>query len=107
MNAWKALLQSRKFWLIVWGTIVGLAGFIIGLVEPAWMDNLNKLVLILEGLVLFLISAICYEDGQQKRAGGKPGYKPSPKTIDYPTGPQQRMDYPVQVPPGEQQPKTG
>lgn len=66
-NAWKALLQSRKFWMALLGVVAGIVLYVQGAIDAG---QLADLIVALAGIV---IGAIALEDAAEKRAGGRPG----------------------------------
>jgi hypothetical protein len=55
------LLQSRKFWLAVFGVVQAIVLHYLAVPQEIWMS--------IEGLVMVLIAGIAIEDAAEKRAG--------------------------------------
>ena len=70
MNPWKALLKSRKFWIMVLDFVVSVATYAItNFVAPEAAQHVLWFIGALQVPAAFLIGAIAYEDGQAKRSG--------------------------------------
>ncbi len=70
MNPLKALLQSRKFWVLILDTVVSLITyFSTKYLAPAAVDDVKMLIAALQPIALMLIVSIAYEDGQNVKAG--------------------------------------
>ena len=69
-QAFAALLRSRKFLVAVLDVVASLILFFVGKYAfPSAFEDVQFAVVGLQPLALFLIGAIAYEDGQEKRAG--------------------------------------
>jgi hypothetical protein len=69
-----SIFKSRKFWIMVWDTVVSLTlSFVVPQFFPEMKDTIVLLVGILQAPVLFVIGAIAYEDAAVIAAtGGQP-----------------------------------
>jgi len=63
--------KSRKFWYMIVDVVVSVTSFFVGkYVAPAATEDILFLIGALQPVVITLIAAVAYEDGQEKRAGG-------------------------------------
>ncbi len=70
MNPLKALLQSRKFWILILDTVVSLLTYFSAkYLAPAAVDDIKVIIAALQPVALMLIVSIAYEDGQSVKAG--------------------------------------
>jgi hypothetical protein len=67
-----SIWKSRKFWIMVWDTIVSLVlSIVVPYFVPSAKDMIVLLIGILQAPVLFVIGAIAYEDGVAMNNGLK------------------------------------
>lgn len=63
--------KSRKFWYMIVDVVVSVSTFFVGkYVSPSATEDILFLIGALQPVVITLIAAVAYEDGQEKRAGG-------------------------------------
>lgn len=73
MNPWKALLNSRKFWLLVLDTVVSTATLLIGLyVMQVQAEVVLALIAIIQPVFIYVIKAVLDEDVAKLAAGTHP-----------------------------------
>ena len=73
MNPFQALLQSRKFWLLILDTIVSVLTYFVGkYVVGAEGKDIIFLVTALQPIFLMAINSITREDVAQLQAGTHP-----------------------------------
>jgi len=64
------LLGSRKFWLLILDTVVSMLLFFGGkFLGPDAFESVKFLIVALQPVFVFLITAIAIEDAAEKRAG--------------------------------------
>jgi len=69
-GAFLALLRSRKFLVAVLDVIFSLTLFFVGKYAlPTIFEDVQIVIGAMQPVALFLIGAIAYEDGQEKRSG--------------------------------------
>ncbi len=69
MNPLQALLRSRKFLVLVLDTVVSLVlYFSAKYLAAGAVEDIKTVILALQPVVLVLIGAIAYEDGQAMKA---------------------------------------
>ena len=69
MNPFQALLKSRKFLVLLLDTVVSLVlYFSAKYLAAGAVEDIKTVILALQPVVLVLIGAIAYEDGQAMRA---------------------------------------
>jgi len=69
-KAFEALLRSRKFLVAVLDVIFSLTLFFVGKYAlPTIFEDVQIVIGAMQPVALFLIGAIAYEDGQEKRSG--------------------------------------
>ncbi len=69
MNPFQALLKSRKFLVLVLDTVVSLVlYFSAKYLAAGAVEDIKTVILALQPVVLVLIGAIAYEDGQAMKA---------------------------------------
>jgi hypothetical protein len=69
MNPFQALLKSRKFLVLLLDTTVSLVlYFSAKYLAAGAVDDIKTVILALQPVVLVLIGAIAYEDGQAMKA---------------------------------------
>jgi hypothetical protein len=67
-----SIWKSRKFWIMVWDTIVSLVlSIVVPYFVPSAKDMIVLLIGILQAPVLFVIGAIAYEDAAAMNNGLK------------------------------------
>jgi hypothetical protein len=64
MNPWKALFESRKFWLLILDTVVSLVLYFVGKYAGPAFEDVKLVILSLQPIFLMLIYAIAYEDAK-------------------------------------------
>lgn len=69
MNPFQALLQSRKFLLLVLDTAISLILWATGLFFPQYAEQVNQLIMILQPVIIAVITGIAIEDAAAKRGG--------------------------------------
>lgn len=63
--------KSRKFWYATLDLVVSVTTFFVGkYISPSTTEDILFLIGALQPVVITLIAAVAYEDGQEKRAGG-------------------------------------
>ena len=63
--------KSRKFWYMIVDVVVSITTFFVSkYVAPEASKDILFLIGALQPVVITLIAAVAYEDGQEKRAGG-------------------------------------
>lgn len=62
MNPFRALLQSRKFWLMVADAVIALLTYFVGKYVPAAADDLKFLTVTLQPVIIAVIVGIAVED---------------------------------------------
>lgn len=73
MNPAKLLFQSRKFWLMILDLVVSFTTyFVTKYVAPEMSKDILFVIGGLQPVVVVVIAAIAYEDGQSKRTGQFP-----------------------------------
>jgi chromate transport protein ChrA len=69
MNPVQALLKSRKFLVLALDTVISLVlYFVTKYAAPSAVEDVKTVILALQPVVLVLIGAIAYEDGQAMKA---------------------------------------
>ncbi len=69
MNPFQALLKSRKFLVLLLDTVVSLVlYFSAKYLAAGAVEDIKTVILALQPVVLVLIGAIAYEDGQAMKA---------------------------------------
>jgi hypothetical protein len=69
-NAWKSLLYSRKFWLLVMDTVISLVLFFVGKYGGANLfEDMKFIILTLQPMFVMVIYAIAKEDAAAKESG--------------------------------------
>lgn len=63
--------KSRKFWYMIVDVTVSISAYFVGkYVAPDASKDILFLIGSLQPVVITLIAAVAYEDGQEKRSGG-------------------------------------
>ena len=64
------LLKSRKFLLVVLDLVVSMVTFFVAkYAAPQAVEDVKFLIIAIQPVIITLIGAIAYEDGQEKRNG--------------------------------------
>ena len=79
MNPFKALLQSRKFWLLILDTVVSVSTYFVGKYLGADGNDVIFLVAALQPIFMVAINTIAKEDVAQLEAGTHPTQAVKPK----------------------------
>ena len=65
-NPFNSLLHSRKFWLMVFDTVVSLALYFIGKYVPSAAEDVKYVIFGLQPVVIAVIVGIFVEDAAEK-----------------------------------------
>ena len=86
MLPFKALFNSRKFWVLVIDTIVSVATYFVGKYLGAEGKDILFLIAALQPIFLMVVNSITREDVAQLAAGTHPTQQPPPPTYLGPSG---------------------
>ncbi len=68
-NPFKALLYSRKFWLLILDTVVSLVLYFVGKYAPLAAEDVKFAILGLQPVFVAIIIAIAWEDSSKLASG--------------------------------------
>jgi len=69
MNPFASLLNSRKFWLLVLDTVIGLITYFVGKYYAIAAEDVATLIALMQPVFVAVITGIAIEDAAAKKAG--------------------------------------
>lgn len=68
-NPFKALVMSRKFWLLILDTVISITLYFVSKYAPVAFDDVKFAILALQPVFVAIILAIAWEDNNKLPAG--------------------------------------